>query len=72
MNNTEIAKIFHAHRNCVVKWKNECNLNNVLTDPSDDNVTTQNLKDVLDAHPNMGESHARTLLLEKGIKMSRQ
>ena len=71
MNNSEIAKIFHVHRNSVIQWKNDHNLNNVLNNPSDDNVITQHLQDVLDAYPNMGELYARGLLLSKGIKINR-
>ena len=71
MNNSEIAKIFHVHRNLVIRWKNEHELNNVLNNPSDDNEINQHLQDALDVHPKMGESCARGLLLSKGIKINR-
>ena len=54
MSNTEIAKIFHTHRNYFIKWKNERNSNNVLTDPSDDDDITKHLQDALDMCPSMG------------------
>ena len=72
MSNTEIAKIFQARCDSFIKYKNEHNLNNVLTDPSDHNGMMQHLKDVLDVCPTVGELHARGLLITKGIKMNRQ
>ena len=70
MNNSEIAKIFHVHRNLVVRWKNEYDLNNALHDPSDDNEIIQYLEDTLNVCPNVGELHARGLLLSKGTKIN--
>ena len=71
MSNSEIARIFHAHRNLVIRWKNEHDLNNALRNPSDDTEITQHLQDALDVYPNMGELYARGLLLSKGIKINR-
>ena len=50
--------------------ENDYDLNNVLNNPTDYNVITQHLQNVLDAYPNMGKLYARRLLLSKGIKIN--
>ena len=53
LNNTEIGKKFHAHRNWVIKWK-KFEITSVLLDPPNDIVINNFLKDVLDVCKGMG------------------
>ena len=72
LNNTEISKLFHVHRNTVIRWRKEYNLNNVLNYIDDDNEIKTHLREILDTYPNLGELYARGILLSKGIKIKQK
>lgn len=71
LSNSEIARIFKAHQNTVMRCIEESNLNNLLQNPEDNNIIAQHFLEYLEMCPNMGELHARGALLSKGIKINR-
>ena len=71
INNKEISKIFHVSRLTVQRWIKDHNLNNLLSDPEDDNVIETYLQEVMNTYKNLGELYARGVLLSKGAKIQR-
>ena len=70
-NKVEIAKIFNVSRWTVGRWIKDHDLSNALIDPEEDSVIENHLRQVIVAYPNLGELHARGILLAKGMKIKR-
>lgn len=71
INQVEIGKIFNVSRWTVGRWIKDHDLSDVLIDPEDDSVIENHLRQVIVTYPNLGELHARGILLSKGIKIKR-
>ena len=71
MNKVEIGKTFNVSRWTVGRWIKEHNLSNALIDPEEESVIENHLQQVIATCPNLGELHARGILLSKGTKIKR-
>ena len=72
MSQCEIAKIFQVSRHTVVRWIKDHSLNDFFHDPEHDSVIENYLQEVMSTYPNLGESYARGVLLNKRIKIKRE
>ena len=65
-------KIFEVSRYTVIRWIKEHSLKNLLNEPEDNSDIENYLQQVMSIYPNLGELHARGVLLNKGIKLKRE
>ena len=63
--------MLNVSRWTIGRWIKELDLIDVLIDPEEDAVIENHLQQVIAAHPNLGELHARGILLSKDIKIKR-
>jgi len=72
MSQSDIAKIFKVSRPTVIRWITDHSLNNLFHDPEQDSVIEHHLQETMTTYPNLGESYARGVLLNKRIKIKRE